>query len=404
MKSITRIILLTFAILALNPAYAVDMDDFVPADGESVTTSAIADGAVTTPKLADSAVTTTKIADEAVTAAKLGTDSVTNDKISAAAITTAELAADAVIGSRIANGTIQAQDIAASTITGNEIASDTITSSQLAGNSVGSSEITVDAVGSSEIAADAVTASEIATDAVGSAEIVADAVSSSEIVTDAVGSSEIAADAVAASEIAAGAVANSELAANAVTTDKILDGTITAADLAAGVVSTTGTKYSQVDIGSGVRTSLTIGTVGTGYGAAPVLRYDNSNTSYSRWTLAVPDDYIAGTNIVVELMWSPSNTSAGNVVWEVDYASLAAGEVVPGSASFTAKTFTQAASGTTLALASTGNNITINAADIAADEVINLVVLRDPDAVADTYANDANIHLVKIKYQAKKVS
>ncbi len=403
MKTI-RIILLTFAMFVLSPAYAVDMDDFVPADGESVSTSSLADAAVTTPKIADGAVTTAKITDEAVTAAKLGTDSVTNEKIAAGAITTAELAADAVIGSRIANGTIQAVDIAASTITANEIASDTITSSQLGSNSVGSSEITADAVTASEIATDAVGSAEIVADAVGASEIAADAVGSSEIAADAVTASEIAADAVAASEIAAGAVANSELAANAVTTDKILDGTITAADLAAGVVSTTGTKYTQVDIGSGVRTSLTIGTVGTGYGAAPVLRYDNSNTSYSRWTLPVPDDYIAGTDIVVELMWSPSNTSAGNVVWEVDYASLAAGEVVPGSAGFTAKTYTQAASGTTLALASTGNNITINAADIAADEVINLVVLRDPDASGDTYSNDANIHLVKIKYQAKKVS
>jgi hypothetical protein len=92
------------------------------------------------------------------------------------------------------------------------------------------------------------------------------------------------------------------------------------------------------------------------------------------------------------------------VVWEVDYASLAAGEVVPGSAGFIAKTFTQASPGITLALTSTGNNITISAADLAADDVVNLVVLRDPAVVTDTYGNDANIHLIKLKYQAKKVN
>ncbi len=170
------------------------------------------------------------------------------------------------------------------------------------------------------------------------------------------------------------------------------------------MISTLGTKYDQLEIGAGTRTSLTVGTVGSGYGAAPVLRYDNSSTSYSRWTMPVPDDYTPGTDIIVELIWSPSNTSVANVVWELDYASLAAGEVVPGSAGFTAKTYTQATSGTTLALASTGNNLTISAADIAANDTINLVVLRDPGAVADTYSNDANVHLVKIKYTAKKVN
>jgi len=380
--------------LTISQAQAVDLDDFVPADGEAVTTTLITNGAVTSDKIADSAITSSKIGTGVVTAGHIANDAITSDKIANGTITNSDIADNALDGSKISNGSL----------TGIDLANDTITATQIAADAVGASEIAAGAVGSSEIAANAIDASHIAADAVGSSEIVADAVGASEIAADAVGSSEIATDAVGAAEIAAGAVANSELAADAVTGDKILDGTITAADIAAGVISTTGTKYTQVGIGAGVRTSLTIGTVGSGYGAAPVLRYDNSNTSYSRWTMPIPDDYIAGTDMVVELLWTPSNTNAGNVVWQVNYASLAAGEVVPGSSGFTSKTYTQASPGTTLALTSTGNNITINAADIAADDVLNLVVLRDPAAVADTYTNDANVHLVKIKYQAKKVN
>ncbi len=336
--------LLVLILLALNPVSAVDLDDFVPADGDVVTTTLIANGAVTSDKIANSAITSEKLGTAVVQSANIADNSITTEKILNETITSADFADNTIDGAKIANGAI----------TGIDLASDTITATQIA--------------------------------------------------TDAVGSSEIAADAVGASEIAAGAVGHSELAADSVITNKILDGTISAADIAAGVISTVGTKYTQLEIGAGIRTSLTIGTVGSGYGAAPVLRYDNTNASYSRWTFPIPDDYISGTDIAVELLWTPSNTNAGDVVWQLDYAALAAGELVPDSAAFSSKIYTQASPGATLALTSTANNLTISAADIAADDMISLVLLRDPDAVADTYNSDVNIHLVKLKYQAKKVN
>ncbi len=360
---ITTLSILVLMILASNPVKADDLDDFVPADGQVISSGQISDGAITSDKIADGAVNANKLGTSAVTNAHLSANAVTSDKILNGTVETADLADGAVDGGKISNNSIQAIDIQPETLTANEISAGAITNSELGAN----------------------------------------AVTSSKILDGTIVAEDLGASAVTSSKILDGTIAAEDLGANAVTSSKILNGSILAEDLAANVISTIGGKYTMLDLGSGIRTSLNIGTVGSGYGAAPVLRYDDGD-SYARWSLPLPDDYVAGTDIIVQLYWSPSDNNAGNVKWVVDYAALASGELVPGSASFISKTYTQASPGVTLTLANTASNIAISAADIAPNDMLNIVIRRSGSDGADTYADDVNLHLAKIIYQAKRVN
>ena len=143
----------------------------------AVTTAKIADTAVTTAKITDANVTTAKIADNAVTMAKLGSGALPTDVTVASAnitdltVATADIAADAVTGAKIADdsinsehyvdGSIDTAHIADSQVTGAKIASTTITDGKLASNSVTSSKITDANVTTAKIANDAITIGKI---------------------------------------------------------------------------------------------------------------------------------------------------------------------------------------------------------------------------------------------------
>ena len=143
----------------------------------AITTAKILDAAVTTAKITDANVTTAKIADNAVTMAKLAGGTLPTDITVASAnitdlsVATADLANDAVTGAKIADdsinsehyvdGSIDTAHIADSQITAAKIASTTITDGKLASNSVTSSKITDANVTTAKIADDAITIGKI---------------------------------------------------------------------------------------------------------------------------------------------------------------------------------------------------------------------------------------------------
>ncbi|MBU0577629.1 hypothetical protein KKF73_03615 [Patescibacteria group bacterium] len=160
--------------------------------------------------------------------------------------------------------------------------------------------------------------------------------------------------------------------------------------------TSTATKYLWLELAGSVRTSATIGAVNGG--TTPVVRFDGTDDSRARWSLPVPDDWESGTDINVEVFWSPADGTAGNVYYELDYQSWADGETISGSTTLNS---TQAAPGTTLQL--DAFTFTIPNAALATDDMVNIRLSREPGNVADTYAGDVNIHLIRINYTGKKL-
>lgn len=82
--------------------------------------------------LKDSGVTSTKIADSAITAAKLASNSVTTKTILTGAVTSVKLAAGAVTAGKIVDGAITAAKLASGAVTTDKIADGAITKAKLA--------------------------------------------------------------------------------------------------------------------------------------------------------------------------------------------------------------------------------------------------------------------------------
>lgn len=162
--------------------------------------------------------------------------------------------------------------------------------------------------------------------------------------------------------------------------------------------SGTGTAMFFMDIFGGVRTSMGAGTIAGGN--TPVLRADASGNSRVRFSFPVPSDWVDGTDITVEINWSPSDASSGDVHMEFDYASKAAGEVVA-SGDFTTLTLSQAAPTTTAEIVSTGSTFVIPGSSMAAGDIVFFHLNRDGADAADTYPSDANYHSFIGKYTSK---
>jgi hypothetical protein len=146
----------------------------------AITSAKILDGTIVAVDLASDSVTTAKIADNAVTMAKLGSGALPTDITVASAnitdltVATADIAADAVTGAKIADdsinsehyvdGSIDTAHIADSQVTGAKIASTTITDGKLASNSVTTSKITDANVTTVKIADSNITLAKLASD------------------------------------------------------------------------------------------------------------------------------------------------------------------------------------------------------------------------------------------------
>lgn len=158
-------------------------------------------------------------------------------------------------------------------------------------------------------------------------------------------------------------------------------------------IASTTAKEFFVDIDSGVRGSMALGTVAGGNSA--IMRADPGGNSRVRWSFPIPKDWSSTTDIIVEIYWSPSNTDTGDVRWEFDYAAKAEGETISGG-DFATILATPSAPGTTLELET--QSFTMPGATFAVDDMINIHLNRDGGDAADTFTGDVNIHMVRIKY------
>lgn len=160
----------------------------------------------------------------------------------------------------------------------------------------------------------------------------------------------------------------------------------------------TNTKYFFLDINGGVSNSVTVGNKISGL--VPVMRLDAAGNSEIRWTFPVPDDWQSGTDIIVTVFWSPSNTNTNNVQWDINYASVPVTDTLT-AGDFTNLTPTEAANGTTDQVQT--ESFTIPSGVLAVDEMVLFYLNRDGGAGTDTYTGNVDIHLVRVQYTGKKL-
>ena len=146
----------------------------------AITSAKILDGTIVTGDLANNSVTTANIADNAVTMAKLASGTLPSDiavnsaNITDLSVATADIAADAVTGAKIADdsinsehyvdGSIDTAHIADSQVTTAKLANTNVTDAKLASNSVTTSKITDANVTTVKIADSNITLAKLASD------------------------------------------------------------------------------------------------------------------------------------------------------------------------------------------------------------------------------------------------
>jgi len=128
----------------------------------------------------------------------------------------------------------------------------------------------------------------------------------------------------------------------------------------------------------------------------PYLEFSPDIDDRSIWTVTVPADYQTGTDMFVEVYWSPTDSTVGSTRWSLEYKSIAPGGILSGPAA--TSTLTQPASGTAFLLQTTGTSLTIPAASISANAMLSLAVSRLGTNAADTYAGKARVHVVRVRY------
>ena len=144
-----------------------------------------------------------------------------------------------------------------------------------------------------------------------------------------------------------------------------------------------------------------VGKIWTNAGT-PGLVFPQGGTSRASWSIPVPADWDGSSDIIVKIIWAPSDGGAGNVEWRLEYKSLSLTELA--SAASTNVDYTQAAAGTTDEMQSTGFELAIPGSAIAAtDEVMVINAVRRGSAAGDTYAGKAHVHLVKYSYIAQNI-
>jgi hypothetical protein len=161
-------------------------------------------------------------------------------------------------------------------------------------------------------------------------------------------------------------------------------------------------KYLWLDIYGGVRGSAPAGTVASGQ--SPVIRMETDDRSRIRWSFPVPDDWAAITpdnDILIDIYWSASDNTAGNVRYEFNYFAYASGETVAGGDFL--DLFSTEAVAVSEQLDLKQLTFTIPEATFTAGDMVNIRINRLGNDAADTYAADINIHMARIRYQGKQL-
>ena len=164
-----------------------------------------------------------------------------------------------------------------------------------------------------------------------------------------------------------------------------------------GAIGVQGVRYNFLDIHGGVTTSIVQEVNGT-----PYLIFPSNTSLFNIWNWTIPEDYVVGTPVHVEVYWSPADASAGDVRWVLDYKSLVPGDVVIAPAS--ESVFIQSAPGVAAELMTTDGGLSIPGTSIAQNSLMTLSIKRDAIDPTDTFEAQAWVHLIRIGYTGIRFS
>ena len=220
----------------------------------SVGSTQVLDGSITTVKLADDSITIIKVSDGAITTSKLGDGSVTTDKITNGAIVTAKFADGSVTSVKIANGTITTTNLATGAVTQVNIADGAISTTKIADGAVATIKLADGSVVTTKLADGSVTTSKIMDGTIESVDLDDQSITASKIQDGAVGTIALADDSVTSAKITDATITSADLANGSIITTKIADGAVTTSKLANFSVTNpklasgaipVGTKYGE---------------------------------------------------------------------------------------------------------------------------------------------------------------
>lgn len=135
-------------------------------------------------------------------------------------------------------------------------------------------------------------------------------------------------------------------------------------------------------------------------GEFAVEQFSQAVTQNLYFTWHVPTNWASTTDVSLHIHWSPVNANVGNVVWDLDYLSLASENNELLTAATTDLTITDSTQTTQDELLMTGD-LTIVAANLAINDTVSLHLSRDTGDGADNYGSAASFVGLAIEYTIK---
>lgn len=120
---------------------------------------------------------------------------------------------------------------------------------------------------------------------------------------------------------------------------------------------------------------------------------DTSTKDKASAVIAVPKNYVGTAKFGV--IWKTTATS-GNVVWNVDYRSIADGETLDPSSWQESLAVTDAAKGTTNQM--NDANVSATSANLAVDDLILVTISRDGTSGSDTVSASAQLYEAYLEF------
>ena len=231
--------------------------------------TAASSGTITAPEIVDGSVTTAKLADLAVTTAKLAADAVTGAKIADDTLNSEHYAAGSIDTEHIADAQVTTAKIAADAIIGSKVADDAIDSEHIISGAIDTDHLADSQITTAKINDGAVTANKLATDSVSTAKIVNASVTHDKLANDAVDGDNIQDDSINSEHYVDGSIDTAHIADDAVTSAKIADGTI----LNSNIANSAAIAGSKISMEVGELSNVTL----TNLADNQILKYDASS-------------------------------------------------------------------------------------------------------------------------------
>ena len=130
-------------------------------------------------------------------------------------------------------------------------------------------------------------------------------------------------------------------------------------------------------------------------GSIEAPAFSGTSTEQLSGSFEIPHDYNEGTDLRPHIHWSPSNTNAGDVKWQLEYTLACVGDAFPAS--------------TTVVAIDTSNQINrshnvvefgiIDGTNVQIGCMIQFRLFRDGGDAEDTYGSDAFLLSIGVHYE-----